>query len=173
MGPARAAFGPIAMPVAIIASADGSRRSWATATVMYVSFRPPQVCVALHPGSRTLELARASGELSVSLLSGTQQSLAIHVSRRTPVETSTIPDEDALEAPEGFQSLGVAGALATLWCRLAGEVPTTDHVLVIATVVVRQSAPGSDATLPLLRFQRRYHALGPALSEQSPEGYPI
>jgi flavin reductase (DIM6/NTAB) family NADH-FMN oxidoreductase RutF len=173
LGPARAAFGPIAMPVTIVASAAEGRGSWATATVMYVSFRPPQICVALSPGSRTLAMARASGELSVSLLAASQQSLAIRAGRRTPGDVVGIPDAYALPPPDGFHSRGVAGAMETLWCRVENEVPTADHVLVIATVVVQQGGLEDGSDRPLLRLHRRYHALGEALSEPSPEGYPI
>lgn len=171
--PAQAAFGALAMPVVVAASADQERHNWATTTIMYVSFVPPQVCVALHPGSRTLELVRASGELSLSLLSAEQANVAMDAGRRVSGKRQHSPEPDAVDAPDGFRTRGVAGALAVLWCRVVQEVPTADHVLLIANVIEVSDSTDSNWRPALLRFKRRYHALGAALSEPSPEGYPI
>src|SRR5256885_16230834 len=73
---ARAALSRIPHGVAIIGAADGPERSCATGTAMYVSFEPPMVAIAEHPGSRTCKLIQRSGAFSVSFLHAAQQDVA-------------------------------------------------------------------------------------------------
>src|SRR2546430_14401304 len=73
---ARAALSRIPHGVAIIGAADGPERSCATGTAMYVSFEPPMVAIAEHPGSRTCQLIQKSGAFSVSFLHASQQGIA-------------------------------------------------------------------------------------------------
>src|SRR5438046_10566741 len=61
---ARTALSRIPHGVAIIGAADGAERSCATGTAMYVSFVPPMVVIAEHPGSRTCKLTQRSGAFS-------------------------------------------------------------------------------------------------------------
>jgi flavin reductase (DIM6/NTAB) family NADH-FMN oxidoreductase RutF len=171
-GPATAALSPIAMPVVVVAAAKGPVRSCATATVMYTSLVPPEVAVALHPGSRTSGLIRETGELSVSILSADQLEIAARAGRSAAGEdklaATGIP---AAEAPAGFGAPGVAGSIAILWCRVIQEIETGDHVLIVARVDAHAThgPPGSQ----LLRAERRYVALGEWLSDESPEKYPL
>lgn len=170
-GPATAALSPIAMPVVVVGAADGQKRSCATATVMYTSLVPPQVAIALHPGSKTLAILRATGEFSVSILGTDQVEVAAQAGRSAPgrdkFAATGIP---ALAPPAGFGAPGVAGSVAVLWCRVTREVETGDHVLVIASVDAHAS-PGSSAG-PLLRTSRRYASLGGWLSDAE-EKYPL
>jgi len=69
---ARTALSRIPHGVAIIGAADGADRSCATGTAMYVSFVPPMVVIAEHPGSRTCKLIQRSGAFSVSFLHASQ-----------------------------------------------------------------------------------------------------
>ena len=73
---ARTALSRIPHGVAIIGAADGAERSCATGTAMYVSFVPPMVVIAEHPGSRTCKLIQRSGAFSVSFLHASQQDVA-------------------------------------------------------------------------------------------------
>jgi flavin reductase (DIM6/NTAB) family NADH-FMN oxidoreductase RutF len=170
--PATAALSPIAMPVVIVGAADGARRSCATATVMYVSLAPPQIAVALHPGSRTTVLVRATGELSISMLATDQLDVAVRAGRSgresDKFAAAAIPVQ---EPPAGFAAPAVAGSLTILWCRVTHEIETGDHVLVIARVEDHLSGatPGGQ----LLRADRRYAALGDWLSGVAPENYPV
>lgn len=168
---ATAALSPIAMPVVIVGAADGDRRSCATATVMYTSLVPPLVAIALHPGSKTLALVRATGELSISILGADQTEVAVRAGRSAPgLDKFASTDIEALAPPGGFGAPGVAGSVAVLWCRVTQLVETGDHVLVIARVDAHVR-PGSTAA-PLLRSSRRYAALGDRLSDAD-EKYPL
>src|SRR2546430_4950516 len=65
---ARQVLSRIPHGVAIIGAADGAERSCATGTAMYVSFVPPMVVIAEHPGSRTCKLIQQSGGGRVTFL---------------------------------------------------------------------------------------------------------
>lgn len=168
---ARGVLSQIAHPVAIVAAASGVERSCATATLMYVSHDPPLVAVALHPGSRTTELLRASKTFSVSLLTASQQDRAEAAGR-----SSSAPDKFAdakippLEAPDRRFPAGVAGSIAVLWCEVRDERPSGDHVLFTGEVTAHHV--DETRSMALLRFRRRYARLGHDQSDESPEGYP-
>ncbi|MGH2465629.1 MAG: flavin reductase family protein [Candidatus Limnocylindrales bacterium] len=170
--PATAALSAITMPVTIIAAGDGIERACATATLMYVSLLPTQVAVALNFGSRTCRLVRATGEFSASILSTAQLELASLAGRsgrgRDQFDGGWIPP---LAPAPGFTAPGVDGSIAVLWCRVAQEVVTGDHLLVVGTVEQRLGL--DEAGVPLVRVGRRYMAVGAPLSEPAPEGYPI
>src|SRR4030081_2756367 len=78
---AREGLSRIPHGVAIIGAADGPERSCATGTAMYVSFVPPMVAIAEHPGSRTCKLIQKSGAFSVSFLHASQQDIAERAGR--------------------------------------------------------------------------------------------
>ena len=153
---ARAVLSRIPHGVAIVGAADGAERSCATGTAMYVSFAPPMIAIAEHPGSRTCKLIQRSGAFSVSFLHASQQDIL----RITPLEAPP----DAGGAP------AVADSMAVLWCVVRDSRETGDHILFTGEVRAHQVDPAKiDA---LLRFGRRYAHMGHVTSEESPEGYP-
>jgi flavin reductase (DIM6/NTAB) family NADH-FMN oxidoreductase RutF len=165
---AREALAQLAMPVAIIGAEADGRRSCATGTAMYVSFAPPRVAIAQHPGSRTTALIEASGRFSVSLLRDAQLAAAVDAG-------------SGARSDDKFGELGigtvtrdgtapaVAGSAAILWCEVVSVTETGDHRLFIGNVTAYQVG---NATDPLLRHRRRYVSLGTYLSDEAPEGYP-
>jgi len=148
---ARTVLSRIPHGVAIIGAADGAERSCATGTAMYVSFVPPMIAIAEHPGSRTCKLIQRSGAFSVSFLHASQQDIAERAA-------------DAGGAP------AVADSMAVLWCVVRDSRETGDHLLF--TGEVRAHQIGSAKIDALLRFRRRYVHMGHETSEESPEGYP-
>ena len=170
--PATAALSSIAMPVVVVGAAEGGERSCATGTVMYTSLVPPEVAIALHPGSRTCGLVRAAGEFSISILGEDQRDVADRAGRSAPgPDKLAATGIEPVEAPSGFAAPGVAGSIAVLWCRVTREVETGDHVLVIGRVEEHRSL-GSTA-VPLLRTARRYAALGGWRSDATDDRYPL
>jgi flavin reductase (DIM6/NTAB) family NADH-FMN oxidoreductase RutF len=169
---ARAAFSGVAMPVVILGAAHAGERSCATGTVMYVSLAPPEVAVAMHPGSRTTGLIRAAGELSISILGADQAELAVRAGR-----SSGGPDKfvaagiEVLEPPPGFAAPGVIGSIDVLWCRVTAELETGDHIVIIARVDQHLSLDPSRR--PLLRLGRRYVATGDPVIEADTDKYPV
>jgi 3-hydroxy-9,10-secoandrosta-1,3,5(10)-triene-9,17-dione monooxygenase reductase component len=169
---ARAVLSRIPHGVAIIGAADGPERSCATGTAMYVSFEPPMVAIAEHPGSRTCKLIQRSGAFSVSFLHAAQQDIAERAGR-----SAEGPDKFAslkirpLDAPDGAGGApAVAGSIAVLWCKVREITETGDHLLFTGEVVAHQvDAAKIDA---LLRYRRRYAHIGHETSDEAPEGYP-
>ena len=168
---AREVLSRITHGVAIIGAADGPERSCATGTAMYVSFDPPMVAIAEHPGSRTCKLIQRSGAFSVSFLHSSQQDIAERAGHASPgpdkFEALKVP---VLEAPEGHGAPGVANSIAVLWCDVRETRSTGDHLLFVGEVVRHTVDPHKvDA---LLRFRRRYAHIGHSTSDEAPEGYP-
>jgi flavin reductase (DIM6/NTAB) family NADH-FMN oxidoreductase RutF len=169
---ARTALSRIPHGVAIVAAADGTERSCATGTAMYVSFVPPMIAIAEHPGSRTCKLIQRSGAFSVSLLHASQQDIAERAghSAQGPDKFAALKIR-AIEAPaDAGGAPGVAGSIAVLWCVVREMRETGDHLLFTADLKAHDVDPAKiDA---LLRFRRRYAHIGHETSAESPEGYP-
>jgi flavin reductase (DIM6/NTAB) family NADH-FMN oxidoreductase RutF len=165
---AREALAQLAMPVAIIGAQHDGRRSCATGTAMYVSFAPPRLAIAQHPGSQTTALIEASGRFSVSLLRDDQLQAALDAGHgaRTHDKFAELGLE-VLERPDTAPA--VAGSASVLWCDVVSTSDAGDHRLYIGEVVAYELGETQN---PLIRHRRRYAALGEALSEVAPEGYP-
>ena len=169
---ARVALSRIPHAVAIIAAADGAERSCATGTAMYVSFVPPMIAIAEHPGSRTCKLIQRTGAFSVSLLHASQQDVAERAGHSAKgADKFAALRIKPLEAPAGAGGApGVAGSMAVLWCVVRDSRDTGDHILFTADLVAHEVDRAKvDA---LLRFRRRYAHIGHETSEEAPEGYP-
>src|SRR3989454_4663288 len=128
---ARTALSRIPHAVAIIGAADGAERSCATGTAMYVSFVPPMIAIAEHPGSRTCKLIQRTGAFSVSFLHASQQDIAERAGR-----SAEGPDKFAalkikpLEAPaDAGGAPGVAGSMAVVGWVVRDSPETGDHRL--------------------------------------------
>lgn len=169
---AREALSRIPHGVAIIGAADGSERSCATGTAMYVSFVPPMIAIAEHPGSRTCKLIQRSGTFSVSFLKSSQQDVAERAGRSAdgPDKFATLKIRPLEAPPHAGGAPAVAGSLAILWCVVRDSRETGDHLLFTGEV----SASLVDPTRvdALLRYRRRYAHIGRVTSEEAPEGYP-
>lgn len=167
---ARNVLAELPCPVAIIAAAADGERSCATGTAMYVSFVPPALAIAVHPGSRTCRLIEASGEFTVSLL-GEDQVEAAQVAGRSAAGADKlaaiglgIAESHASEAP------GAADTPLTIWCRVTHRHEAGDHVLFVGEVVDHRRDP--DGSPPLLRHRRRYVKRGDWLTDDAADGYP-
>src|SRR2546430_13727347 len=128
---ARTALSRIPHGVAIIGAADGAERSCATGTAMYVSFAPPMIAIAEHPGSRTCKLIQRSGAFSVSFLHASQQDIAERAGK-----SAEGPDKFAslriapLEAPpDAGGAPAVADSMAVPLCGVRDSRATGDHIL--------------------------------------------
>lgn len=167
---AREVLSQIPCPVVLIGGADGDRRSCSTGTAMYVSFAPPALVIAQHPGSRTTALIQASGEFSISVLTDAQLDVAVAAGRSAPgadkFEALGLP---VLAPPEGFGVPAVADSIAAIWCRVTSSNPVGDHIMFTGDVVHAEKPSARPA---LLRHRRRYARLGAWLSDEAPEGYP-
>jgi flavin reductase (DIM6/NTAB) family NADH-FMN oxidoreductase RutF len=169
---AREVLSRIPHGVAIIGAAEGPERSCATGTAMYVSFEPPMIAIAEHPGSRTCKLIQKSGAFSVSFLHASQQDIAERAGHSAEgLDKFATLKVRPLEAPAGAGGApGVANSMAVLWCAVRDSRPSGDHILFTGEVVAHQVDQNKiDA---LLRFRRRYAHIGHETSGEAPEGYP-
>lgn len=169
---ARIALSRIPHGVAIIGAADGANRSCATGTAMYVSFVPPMVAIAEHPGSRTCKLIQKSGAFSLSFLHSSQQDVAERAGRGAdgPDKFVALKIRPLEAPPDAGGAPAVAGSMAVLWCVVRDSRQSGDHILFTGEVRAHQVDPAKvDA---LLRFRRRYAHIGHVTSEEAPEGYP-
>jgi len=157
------------LPVAIIAAAAGEDRSCSTGTVSYVSFEPPLVAVPLAARGRTAELARRSGELSVSLLEQGQAELAVRASRSSGGDKFAEQEIPPLDAPAGLLAPAVAGSSAVLWCRVVGEHAHGSASLFVAEICTHLEGGGS----PLVRYERQYRCLGLPVPVGEEADYPL
>jgi flavin reductase (DIM6/NTAB) family NADH-FMN oxidoreductase RutF len=156
------------LPVVIVAAAAGGERSCSTATLTYVSLEPPLVAVPMSARGRTTSLVRRSGELSVSLLDRSQAELAVRAARRTDGDKFAEQDIPVLAPPPGAVAPAVAGCSA-LWCGVVGEHPHGAAILFVGEI--RAHADGGVS--PLVRFRRRYHALGESIEVAAEAPYPL
>lgn len=121
--PGAAALRELVLPVVVVSAFDQAATACATTTASYVWLRPPMVCVALRPDSRTAQMVLRTGRLCVSALGADQAGLA-----RSAGQPAAGPDKMAdagiaLEWPPSGQQgpPGVGGAAAVLWCEVARE----------------------------------------------------
>ncbi len=170
---AREALSGLPMPVVLVGAGRGPERSCATGTAMYVSFAPPRVVVAIHPGSKTCQLMEATSRFSISVLGEEHLALAFDAGRSgqgsdkfAALGVTVVADEAGTPA--------MTDARLILWCRIISREPVGDHVLFIGEVETYDRSGLDDATAgpALVRHQRRYGSMGRWLSDEAPEGYP-
>jgi flavin reductase (DIM6/NTAB) family NADH-FMN oxidoreductase RutF len=154
------------LPVAVVAAASNGARSCSTGTLTYVSYAPPLVATPLATTSRTLALLRERGAFSISVLADDQAELAVRAARPSDGDKfaeQSIPVLDDEVAP------AVAGAALVLWCVLESTGEAGSHVLCVGRVERSRRGEGE----PLLRFDRRYRALGAGIDVAQEARYPL
>jgi len=154
------------LPVAVVASAALGERSCSTGTLTYVSYEPPLVATPLATTSRTLALVRESGTFTLSLLADDQAEVAVRASRRSEHDTFA---EQGIPLLDDARGPAVAGASLVLWCALESAIETGASVLCLGRVEGSRAGERE----PLLRFGRRYRALGEAVEVAEEARYPL
>ena len=160
------ALAGLPMPVAVVAAASGGARSCSTGTITYVSYTPPLVATPHAGTSRTLALLRARGAFSISVLADDQAELAVRAAR--PSDGDKLA-EQSIRVIEDDLAPAVAGAALVLWCALASTSEAGGSVVCVGKV--ERSRRGERE--PLLRFDRSYRALGPAIAVSEEALYPL
>ena len=122
--------------------------------VMQSSFEPPMVAVAIEVESASLRLVRESGAFAVSVLPSGARQLAGKLGR----SSANVPDKLHGVAHHPAPATGspvLEEATGWLDCRVAAELPSGDHVLVLAEVVEAGAAREAE-TLTLREAGFRY-----------------
>jgi flavin reductase (DIM6/NTAB) family NADH-FMN oxidoreductase RutF len=134
----RAVMGRVPAPVAVVTVEAGDQRAGLTvASLVSLSLEPPLVGFAIRREAALHELLRDSGEPAISVLAAGQDHLAQHFARGVPPIAlwERIPLRDNASPPE------LAGAVAWLRGRLAGELRTGDHTFFVAEVEAAEAGP--------------------------------
>ena len=100
--------------------------------LMQVGFAPPVVSIAIAREREHLAAIRAHGRFGVSVLDGRSQEVMGAFFRRHEPGRSAFDQLEHRPSPAGLPV--IADALAWLDCRVSGEHPTGDHVVVFGEV---------------------------------------
>ena len=159
------------LAVVVVAADAGGERSCSTATASYVSFEPPLVVAPLAASSRTGALVCEAGTFSLSVLGDDQAEIAVRAA--APGEGDKFAEQGiaVIEPPPGHTAPGVAGSVAVLWCELESAATAGRTLLAVGRIRAAESA--RDGRAPLLRFERRYRALGAAVEVEAEADYPL
>lgn len=160
------ALAGLPLPVAVVAVASDGARACSTGTLTYVSYAPPLVATALAETSRTLGLLRERGAFSISVLADDQAELAVRAARPSDGDKFA---EQSIPVLEDALAPAVVGAALVLWCTLESTSETGNFVLCVGRV--ERTHRGERE--PLVRFDRRYRALGRAIAVAAEARYPL
>lgn len=115
--------------------------------VMQVGFEPPTLSVAIGSGRDHLAVIRSSGRFGVSVLDGSSSKLMTPFFKKYGAGASAFDHVAHTDSPGGVPIL--RDALAWLDCRVSGEHPTGDHVVVFGTVEHAGLARSGDPAIHL------------------------
>ena len=101
--------------------------------VMQVGFDPPTVCVAVAEGREHLAAIRDCGRFTLSVVDGESSAVMGPFFKSRPDGSSPYADLAHHAAPSGLAVL--SDTLAWLDCRVSGEHPVGDHVVVFGEVL--------------------------------------
>jgi flavin reductase (DIM6/NTAB) family NADH-FMN oxidoreductase RutF len=152
------AMSALASGVVVVTCRVGGRPWGMTVTAFAsVSADPPMVLVSLASRSRGATAIDASGRFGVSVLTEEQLDVAeLGAARGTAKFLERYAD--TAQAPV------VAGALASLDCRVSHTLEVADHTVFIGAVRRARSRPGAR---PLVYHRRGYRTLAAAPTERS------
>ncbi len=154
----RAVIGRFASGVTVITANDGEPKGTTASAFTSLSLDPPMVLICLHRESATGEAVDQARRFAVNILAEGQASEAMNFAGKQPDKFTGI---DFTLGPGGEPLL--AGALATLECRVA-EVATGGTHLVFFGEVERATAHDGS---PLAYFQGRFGRLELAQDEDA------
>jgi flavin reductase (DIM6/NTAB) family NADH-FMN oxidoreductase RutF len=123
--------------------------------ICQASFDPPMVMLAVENDARSIAMMRESGGFSVNVYETGQRELAGHFGRRS----KTHPDKmNGMAWEPGITGVPLlADTLGHLECRIRGELPAGDHVVVVAEVVEARVRREGE---PLLQKQSGFRYFG-------------
>lgn len=98
------------------------------------AFDPPRVALAVEADSKTRRVIEASGALAINVFESGQRELAGQLGRQSIKAPDKTEGVEWTPGPVTGSPL-LAAALAWLECRVAGQLPSGDHVLFVAEVV--------------------------------------
>lgn len=119
-----------------------------------VNLNPPAILVCLYEDTHTCALVKKTRTFAVSILSIGQENLSVRFAGQDPTVTDRFAGLDLATAVTGAPIL--PGAAAWLDCRVSAMFDAGSHLVVLGDVVAAGNDP---AAMPLIYFNRGYHAL--------------
>jgi flavin reductase (DIM6/NTAB) family NADH-FMN oxidoreductase RutF len=101
--------------------------------VVQTSFEPPMLAVAMEQDAHSLGVVRAAGSFAVNVLESGQRELAGQFGRAYAKAGDKLAGHPWQPGSTGAPLL--EAALGAVECRVVGEMPSGDHVLILAEVV--------------------------------------
>jgi flavin reductase (DIM6/NTAB) family NADH-FMN oxidoreductase RutF len=129
---------------------DGQPHGLTVSAFSSLSLDPPLALVCLDNRSPMIGLVRQSGLFAINILAGDQEALSRHFASREKADWSGI---DHQLGPLGLPLLG--GALASMECRVAEDLPGGDHTIFVGALEHAAAAE----TAPLVYYRAGYHSL--------------
>ncbi len=130
---------------AATAQYNGESNAFLANWLTQCSFDPPMLMIAIEKDARTLPLIRSSGFFAVHVLASGQREFAGMLGR----SSRTVPDKlkYARWYPSPItQSPILQDALGYVECRVTGEMPAGDSVIVAAEIIDAQILAEGDLT---------------------------
>jgi flavin reductase (DIM6/NTAB) family NADH-FMN oxidoreductase RutF len=120
--------------------------------VVQTSFEPPMLAVAMEQDAHSLGVVRAAGSFAVNVLESGQRELAGQFGRAYAKVGDKLAGHSWQPGSTGAPLL--EAALGAVECRVVGEMPSGDHVLILAEVVdARFQREGTALTLAETGFR--------------------
>jgi flavin reductase (DIM6/NTAB) family NADH-FMN oxidoreductase RutF len=152
------AIGAFASGVVLVTMADGRDDVGVTVSAFcHVSDEPPLIMISLTGDSYPAELLGRLDRFAVTVLSSVQLKLAGRFATSGRPGARLLLDDVAHHRGAASGALIPDDGLAAMDCEVVSRVPTGDHLLVIARVLVVDAVAESGE--PMIRFHRRYRAL--------------
>lgn len=120
--------------VAVTATYAGQVSGMTANWVAQASFEPPMVMLAVEADSNSLKVVQAAGAFALNVFASGQRELAGQLGRATAKRPDKLVGLATHPGPVTGAPL-LDAALGWLECRVTGQVPAGDHVVLVAEVV--------------------------------------
>jgi flavin reductase (DIM6/NTAB) family NADH-FMN oxidoreductase RutF len=142
------ALSHFASGVTVVTTEHGGRRYGMTvASFASLSLHPPLVLVCIEKAVKTHDAIAASGKFGVSILTKSQAEVSNRFASKSDDKFSGL---DVVTGSSGVPL--IAGALTTLECSVAQQLPGGDHSIFVGEVVATSPCEGE----PLVYYRSGY-----------------
>ena len=138
----------------VTASFENERHGMTVSSFTSISLSPPRILVSLEMGTRTLQLARDSGYIGVTILQSAQREISERFAGRIPEIKDRFEGLEVYTLVSGAPLL--SDGLAGFDCRVVSTMEVGDRTLFIADVMsTKIGARG----MPLIYHDRDYRRI--------------
>jgi flavin reductase (DIM6/NTAB) family NADH-FMN oxidoreductase RutF len=117
----------------VTARTDEDTGAFTANWLVQTSFEPPMIAIAMEQEAHSLSVVRAAGHFAVNVLESGQRDLAGQFGRAHAKVGDKLAGHPCQAGSTGAPLL--EAALGAVECRVVGETPSGDHVLILAEVV--------------------------------------